>query len=944
MVYPKEILVEDYFDIHEYYENIYGKNRTVILMQVGSFHECYSTPTRGLDLDRLSQELNCVVSCKKGKEQGVSENNWAMMGFPIFASNNFVEKLVEMNYTVIVIDQVTSPPKPKRQVTRIESPGTFIDNSKNKDDTNFIVSLYFDKISKNDNLICCGMASYDLYTGRGFFYESYSKKNDTNYALDDTIRFLELCPPKEILLHFTFEDEKDNIISFLKLNKDVIYTLGNYSDFKKVKYQEKLFNKVYNIKSQVNVFDYLDLTFLNWSRVALTSLLDYVKNHKISLLKDIKEPELFSNDQNLYLGNRAIDQLNVITNNNKSLFDIINFTKTAMGRRMLREQLINPLINKDELNIRYNLISDFINKEVNIVDDLKHICDIERISRRIEMDIIHPYELVQLSRSFESYIKIIKRLKEHNIKNLKYKKDKKIVKEFIKKLKDTYDFDVIRNVNFSGYVEEERNIFNNGVHEDMDSLCKEIEFKNNFIDILIDELSKYIKDKPSKHPFISKKCNDTEGYYLTVSNKRAKLLLDALPEEINIGDITINKDDLNITKLKSTTKIKFRKLRQFSNEIIALKRRMAKMTRSYFYEDLNKINITFNDIVSNISMIDFVNSGYIAASKLGYCKPEIKDYDNSYFTAKELRHPIIECINNDVIYVPHNISLGKDVNGILLFGINASGKSTLMKSIGLNIILAQIGYYVSAKEFEFNPYKSLFTRISGNDDIYRGLSSFMVEMTELMSILKRNDSNTLVIGDEICKGTEEKSANIIVAYMLENLTKSDTSFITATHLHKIADLKTVKNLKKVKPYHLKVDYDDDKEIIIYNRELVEGVGENFYGLQVAKYLMKDEEFNKRTLEIMNEYDENNKKSRYNSDLVLDECYFCKSKNKLECHHINWQKDFNKNKVKKKQPHIKKNKIYNLMVVCSSCHDKIDRGEIDVKGYKMTSNGVELEYK
>ena len=132
-----------------------------------------------------------------------------------------------------------------------------------------------------------------------------------------------------------------------------------------------------------------------------------------------------------------------------------------------------------------------------------------------------------------------------------------------------------------------------------------------------------------------------------------------------------------------------------------------------------------------------------------------------------MRHPIVEKLSTDTTYIPHNIELGyeTDQNGILLYGINSSGKSTLMKSIGLNVILAQIGYFVSCSHFEFSPYNSLFTRISGNDNLFRGLSSFMVEMMELMAILKRNNNNTLVIADEICRGTEEKSANIIVSYM-----------------------------------------------------------------------------------------------------------------------------------------------------------------------------------
>ena len=158
-------------------------------------------------------------------------------------------------------------------------------------------------------------------------------------------------------------------------------------------------------------------------------------------------------------------------------------------------------------------------------------------------------------------------------------------------------------------------------------------------------------------------------------------------------------------------------------------------------------------------------------------------------------------------------------------------------------------------------------------------------------------------------------------------------------------MKSVKNLKNVKPYHLKVSYDDKNRTIIYDRKLEEGVGDNFYGLQVAKYLMNDPYFNDRTKELSDEFDGiNEKSSNYNSKLIMDECQICKCKNNLETHHINMQKDFDKNEIDKNNPEIFKNKLYNLVVLCSSCHDKVDIGLIDIKGYKSTSTGKVLDFE
>jgi DNA mismatch repair protein MutS len=268
-----------------------------------------------------------------------------------------------------------------------------------------------------------------------------------------------------------------------------------------------------------------------------------------------------------------------------------------------------------------------------------------------------------------------------------------------------------------------------------------------------------------------------------------------------------------------------------------------------------------------------------------------------------------------------------------------------MKSIGLNIILAQIGYFTASKSFEFMPYKSLFTRITGNDNLHRGLSSFMVEMVELTSILKRNNKNTMVIGDEICKGTEEKSANIIVAYMLKTLSDSNTSFITATHLHKLTNLEVVKSLKNVKAKHLKITCDSQNEKLIFDRQLSDGQGDSFYGLTVAKFLMKDKYFNDRVGEILNEYDESQsfKKSNYNDDFMV-KCHICSSINNLESHHIIPQKDFDKNNTHKKLIHIKKDNYSNIVTLCDKCHDKIDTSEIIINGWIESSTGKYLDYK
>jgi DNA mismatch repair protein MutS len=273
MKYDKEIFVKDYFEIHKYYSEIYGLNRTIILMQVGSFHECYSTDIEGLDLVNIANNLDVVCTKKNGKEN-VSKSNPRMLGFPVHVTDNFIEKLCNLNFTVVKIDQTSDPPKPKREVVGIFSPATLIE--KIKSSTNFLVSIVIDKI-KNNNL-CIGLSSYDLSTGNGSFYETYSNSSDLMLALDDANRYLETCPPKEVILYSLLEENDkvnnmniNNILDYLNLNKNIIFDYSFKKNNNKIAYQKLLFEKIFVNKK--NIFENLNLHLYNWARFSLTNLL-----------------------------------------------------------------------------------------------------------------------------------------------------------------------------------------------------------------------------------------------------------------------------------------------------------------------------------------------------------------------------------------------------------------------------------------------------------------------------------------------------------------------------------------------------------------------------------------------------------------------------------------------------------------------------------------------
>jgi len=628
-----------------------------------------------------------------------------------------------------------------------------------------------------------------------------------------------------------------------------------------------------------------------------------------------------------------------------------------LGQRFLNDAITKPLIEVEELNSRYNSIEKIINMNFNnnLNNFLEDIFDIERLHRRIDMNNLHPFELNQIYLSFYQISKLLNFLENKKLDilhNNNFNELNKEIKIFSSYIESNFIISELDNTNFSNYFEDNKTFFKKGIVKEIDEIVSKVETGSNFIELLQKELEKLIsslKDK-SDNSLINAKFNERDGHYMLITNRRCKLLREKLKEKtiLEVGNYKLKITDLEFLELPKSlnTKINCNKIKEISNEIVINKQKLANLNKKYFKETLRELGNKFRSLFiywgREIGYLDFINSGASASIKNKYVKPEIKEENSvSYFTALKLRHPIVEVINKEFNYVPHDIGLGgpNESDGILLYGINSSGKSTLMKSIGLNIILGQIGYFVAAKQFVYYPYKTLFTRIIGNDNLMKGLSSFMVEMMELTSILKRNNKNTLVIGDEICRGTEEKSANIIVSYILESLSKSNTCFITATHLHKIAHMESIKKLNRVKAKHLKITYDSENEKLIYARNLSDGQGESFYGLTVAKFLMKDSFFNKRTSEILNEYEELDvpKKSNYNDDFMI-ECYICKSKKNLESHHIIPQKDFINKEIQ-----IQKDNYSNLVTLCEKCHDKIDTKELIINGWLNTSSGKKLNY-
>ena len=338
------------------------------------------------------------------------------------------------------------------------------------------------------------------------------------------------------------------------------------------------------------------------------------------------------------------------------------------------------------------------------------------------------------------------------------------------------------------------------------------------------------------------------------------------------------------------------------------------------------------------------------ALKYNYCRPVISINNNnnvgsnkSYVNFKKIRHCLIEQLNTNELYVTNDLEIGTSNNGLLLYGTNAVGKTSFIKSIGIALIMAQAGMFVPCEEFTYYPYEYLFTRLLGNDNIFKGLSTFAVEMCELRTILKNANSKSIILGDELCSGTESTSALSIFVSSLERLHSLASTFLFATHFHEILEYEEVKNLDSMKIYHMSVFFDREQKTLIYNRKLRTGPGQSMYGLEVCKSLDLPDDFIERAYAIRNKYNKSSisvleaKKSRYNANKLRGMCELCSNNEGTEVHHLQYQKNAKDGII---NGEFNKNHKANLINICETCHNKIHSSSQEFRITK-TTNGYKL---
>ncbi len=975
---PKLTVWKQYIQLQDQYSKKYG-DKCICLIQVGSFYEIYSLHEEGYMKD-VCDIMGITISNKNVGE----EVNPYMAGVPDYGVKKFLDRLIEENYTVVIIDQI-GPKNSKggydiREVTKILTKSNvdifFEINSNSNNDNNNLLSIYIqeEKTLNGKSVISAGLSVINLSTGINHIYEINSQEYD---IFDEVYRFMESFNPIEIIIHtkdLKTYTQNDILNRLNVLDKIYYYNFYNSnSTFFKLSYQQDFLKKIFPNTGMLNVINYIDLQFKLYALNSYILLLQWAYEHENNIVTKITCPQIFDSHKHLILYNNALYQLDVIPSNIrkysgkfKSLYDVINETSTPMGRRELKNRLLNPITDVAELNLRYNLVTVMMNHIDNYETYLKKIVDIERYHRKMTLGILQPKEYANISLSYDSILKIIEIyqqdfVSQNMVMNIN-DNDIQLFREYVEEYHKLFDVDKMIKYDIKNI---DNSFFTKGLYDDIDKVQEQLDecrqYFANWETIFSQDIKDYEKQSKKKYGIQSskkivnliyqeKKGNKhgtrREGEYFYILNKRrADILKQILKtkkmdgykfETYTSTDIKLTSDEINNQSNKLTDLI---------NDIDELVRDKYLEILKYFD---NKYN--FNNISQFIGEIDVVKSCSKISKLYGYCRPiiECNEDDNSFINAVDVRHPIVERLSISTNYIPNDVKLDQEVNGMLLYSLNSCGKTTYAKSVGLNIILAQMGCYTAAKEFKYYPYHHIFTRISGDDNLFYGQSSFAIEMDELRAILKYADKNSLVLGDEVCRGTETTSALALVTSSINKFSKNDINFIFATHLHQLNQIETVTELKNVKFYHLAVNTSNGN--IVYERKLKDGSGESIYGLEVAKHLVDDNEFIDFAYKIRNEllnvpeYIVQPKSSKYNADIYINNCQICDKSYKdeqLDVHHILFQSQCNQNGL---IDHIKKNDKNNLVVLCKEHHIQVHNKNLEIYGYKDTENGIILDYK
>ena len=982
-------LVKEYFQLSKKYQSEYGEN-TILLMQVGAFFEVYGLQSDQGSISAFSRicDLNVVE-----KNTCVGENNVLMAGFKDFQIEKYLKKIQEAGFTAVVYAQDENMKNTTRSLAGVFSPGTFFypDSPSLSNSTTCIwVDYVENKVLCKGRKVVVGIANIDIFTGKTTMFQFQEPYVNSPTTYDELERFVSTYNPSEVILiaNLPGEKEMDQILSYAGISCLTIHKINlllstpktdQVRNCEKQSYQKEILSKFYR-------FDHFDIFIQNFNEniiatQSLCYLLDFIFQHNPQLVNKISEPVFENSSKRLTLANHSLKQLNIISDGNvkpskySCVSQMLNECYTAMGKRMFLYNILHPICDMEELSLEYDVTEYAVGMlpffEETARPHLLHIKDLSKFERQVFLKKITPKAFTILYSNLRHIVEIFIALKENTVIMSylgRHIANVACLESLCMKVMSFIEQHLVLSVavDVDQFQQFDTNCIQQGVDAELDkktALLTESELTLEAIRAYLNQLIEQGEKKACKTDYVKLHETEKNNYSILCTSRRCKLLEDALPSKETTISLQLNNDKTvsftlckgqfvyekqssanntitnpiisSLCKAISATKISMK------DQITVVYHQFIEQFGNFFQEDL----LFISDFVTRV---DVLFTKACIAKKYNYCKPHIDvTAAKAFVEARGLRHCLIERFQLNEIYVTNDVSLGTGgTDGILLYGTNAVGKTTLIRALGIAIILAQAGLFVPCASFVFKPYRHLFTRIIGNDNIFKGLSTFEVEMSELRTILRMMDADSLVLGDELCSGTETISAISIFVAGIQRLYHAKSSFIFATHLHEIVDYEEITTLTTVQLMHMEVLYNKEQDMLVYDRKLKEGPGANMYGLEVCKSLNLPMDFLDAANEIRIKYSDginsilSLKSSRYNVHKLVSMCEKCGKQMGREVHHLQHQADANEDGIIATSDAVfHKNHFANLMTLCEKCHlqehkkNKIETGTKRVKTSK-----------
>ena len=755
------------------------------------------------DAVRASKILEITLTARDGGAEKIP-----MCGVPFHSSAGYIDTLVNNGYKVAICEQVSEPGQGKiveRKVVQVITPGTYM-NYKNYDENNFLGSAYV----KDNNIY---FAFCDIMTG------------------DSRCTILK-----------TMEDLQDEV---LKNNiKEVISIEGQKLDISayitEVQESDNLSkDKTNNLKDK-NL------------KLCADILLDYIEKTQNKDISSLKDFEVYFKDKFVYMTNYSIRNLEVtqnMANGSKkgSLLSIVDKTSTAAGSRKLKNWLENPLLDINEIKKRQEIVGDFVKhyfEKSDVKTSLKEVYDLERISTKVSYNIVSPKELLNLKKTLKQIPQIKNILKGFDSEKLVD------IANNIDELEDLHDFLEKTIHEEAGQTVKDGNVIKLGFNEELDNY-KNASKNGNKVLLEIEEREKNrtgIKNLKVGY-------NKIFGYFIEISK---------------VGLKSVDPTELGYHRkqtLSNCERFISEELKQVEEHIVNSKTKIEELELQLFQEVKIKIHEyipRLQRVANTLSDIDVFVSLSDVAEEYGYVKPDFND--NNVIDIVDGRHPIVERNVSADSYISNDCKVEKDENILLITGPNMSGKSTYMRQLALIVILAQIGSFVPASSASLPIFDKIFTRIGASDDLAGGKSTFMVEMIEAKNALVESTANSLLIFDEIGRGTSTYDGIALAQSILEYINKTiKCKTLFSTHYHELTKLENI--TEGIKNIHVSAKEDHGKLIFLY--KINEGPIEKSYGIHVAQLAHLPNDVINGANKILKELENGNKGSE---DLVNSESY------------------------------------------------------------------------